>query len=90
MTCNTLQYSKLYLKDIERCKRRHWKIEKLECIIRILEVGKILPLSSFDHSLKGDYVSLRECHIQPDWLLIYRVKDNVVYLYRTGSHSDLF
>lgn len=90
MASYTLKQSNKFYKDLEKCKRKNLDLVKLNLIVELLVNSKKLPYRSKDHSLKGDYVSLRECHIEPDWLLIYRVKDNVVYLYRTGSHSDLF
>lgn len=61
-------------------------------MIRILSRGEALPEKSKDHALTGDWIGHRECHILPDWLLIYRIEDDVLVLTltRTGTHSDLF
>jgi addiction module toxin, relE/stbE family len=64
----------------------------LEKVIELLANQKPLPEKNRDHQLSGDYAGCRECHITPDWLLIYEVADEelILYLTRTGSHSDLF
>lgn len=59
-------------------------------ILESLVAGKPLPARYRDHALVGVYSGLRECHIKPDWLLIYRLVDDDVVLVRTGTHSDLF
>ena len=60
--------------------------------LKKLANGEELPPKNRDHALSGDFSGCRECHIQPDWLLIYEIDDNTLYLYltRTGTHSDLF
>ena len=67
-------------------------VELLENIIALLAMGEPLPAKNKDHALTGNWVGHRECHILPDWLLIYRVEDDVLVLTlaRTGTHSDLF
>ena len=66
-------------------------IELLDNIIRKLSCGEMLPEKNRDHALTGDWVGHRECHILPDWLLVYRVEDDILVLTlaRTGTHSDL-
>ena len=73
-------------------KRRGLNLKDLTDVIDMLQEGKILPLKYRDHLLTGNYKGFRECHINPDWLLIYKKKEaiKVVSLYRTGSHSDIF
>ena len=68
------------------------KIELLEEVIAMLAMGETLPDKHKDHALTGNWVGHRECHILPDWLLIYRIEDEVLVLTlaRTGTHSDLF
>ena len=80
------------MKDLKRMHRRGYDISLLTEIIRKLSEGKALPEKNKDHSLSGDYIGCRECHITPDWLLIYEIYDRelILYLTRTGSHSDLF
>ena len=65
---------------------------KLEEVIAMLAMGETLPDKHKDHALTGNWVGHRECHILPDWLLIYRIEDEVLVLTlaRTGTHSDLF
>ena len=85
-------WTKEFKKDYKRVMKRHLKIELLDDIIRALSRGEELPERNRDHALTGDWVGHRECHIQPDWLLIYRIEDNVLVLTlaRTGTHSELF
>ena len=72
--------------------KRGLKIKLLEDVIAALAMGETLPEKNKDHALTGDWVGHRECHIQPDWLLVYRIEDDVLVLTlsRTGTHSDLF
>lgn len=79
-------------KDYKLALKRHMDIELLDNIIRSLSRGETLPEKNKDHALTGDWVGHRECHIQPDWLLVYRIEDDVLVLTlsRTGTHSDLF
>ena len=72
--------------------KRHMDMDLLDHIIRALSRGETLPERNKDHSLTGDWVGHRECHIQPDWLLVYRMEEDVLVLTlaRTGTHSDLF
>lgn len=81
-----------FKKDYKLAMKRHLKIELLDEVIRLLARGEKLPDKYKDHSLTGNWVGHRECHVQPDWLLVYRVEDDVLVLTlsRTGSHSDLF
>ena len=81
-----------FQKDLKRAKRRGYDIALLTSIIKMLAAGEPLPAKNKDHDLSGDYVGCRECHITPDWLLIYEVdrEDLILYLTRTGTHSDLF
>ena len=81
-----------FKKDYKLALKRNMDIELLDNIIRALSRGEILPEKNKDHSLSGDWVGHLECHIQPDWLLVYRIDDDVLVLTlsRTGTHSDLF
>jgi len=92
MTKYTLKYTTQFKKDYKRSLRRHLKIELLDEIISKLAKGEPLPAQNKDHDLDGEWSGHRECHIQPDWLLIYHISDNVLVLTltRTGTHSDLF
>lgn len=81
-----------FKRDYKLAMKRHLKISLLEEVVAHLALGEPLPDKNHDHALTGDWVGHRECHIQPDWLLIYRIEDDVLVLTlaRTGSHSDLF
>ena len=81
-----------FKKDYKLALKRHLEIERLDDIIRCLSRGETLPEKNKDHALTGTWVGHRECHILPDWLLVYRVEDDVLVLTfaRTGTHSDLF
>lgn len=78
-------------KDYKRAKRNpQWPIAELQRIVRTLATGEALAPKHRDHKLSGDHADCRECHIRPDWLLIYRIDAEVLHLVRTGSHADLF
>lgn len=81
-----------FKKDYKLAMKRHMNVDLLDDIVRTLSRGEPLPEKNRDHALTGDWVGHRECHIQPDWLLIYRIEGDVLVLTltRTGSHSDLF
>ena len=81
-----------FKKDYKLALKRHFNIDLLDDIIRALSRGEALPEKNKDHALSGDWTGHRECHIQPDWLLVYRIEDDVLVqtLARTGTHSDLF
>lgn len=81
-----------FKKDYKLAIKRGLNIDLLDKIIRALSRGEMLPEKNKDHELTGDWAGHRECHIQPDWLLIYRIEDDILVLTlsRTGSHSDLF
>jgi mRNA interferase YafQ len=77
-------------KDVKRAKKRSWEMSKLSEVIRILGQGDLEDRQYRDHPLKGKYEGLRECHLAPDWLLIYHSSIEQVLLVRTGTHADLF
>lgn len=88
----TIKYHTIFKKDYKRIKKRGYDMRRLEKVVTLLAEGKSLPAEYKDHDLIGDYKGCRECHIAPDWLLVYEiVKDELLlYLTRTGTHSDLF
>ena len=88
----TIKYHTMFKKDFKRIKKRGYDISRLEKIDELLATEVPLPEQFKDHNLSGNYNGFRECHIAPDWLLIYQVNNNelVLVLSRTGSHSDLF
>lgn len=87
-----LEFTRQYLKDLKLARKRNLNEEKLNEIILKLLNGEKLPAANKDHALKGNYKDCRECHIAPDWLLIYSVGESlkIITLIRTGSHADLF
>lgn len=88
----TVKPTSRFQKDLKRIKKRGYDISLLTDIIKKLANGEQLPEKNKDHSLSGDYLGCRECHITPDWLLIYEIDNGTLLLYltRTGTHSDLF
>ena len=88
----TIKYQAAFKKDYKRVKKRGYDIRLLEKTIALLAEGKALPSEYRDHALVGDYSGCRECHIAPDWLLVYEIVEDelLLYLTRTGTHSDLF
>ena len=81
-----------FKKDFKLAKKRGLKMELLREVITVLAMGEALPEKNKDHALTGNWIGHRECHILPDWLLVYRLEDEVMVLTltRTGTHSDLF
>ncbi len=85
-----LQVAKQFKKDVKRLKKQGKQLEKLKSIIDTICVGEVLVEKFHDHKLVGNYNNARECHIEPDWLLIYELSEETVKLRRTGSHAELF
>jgi mRNA interferase YafQ len=79
-----------FRRDLKRAVKRGKDLAKLKTIVQSLADGKPLPPRNRDHTLSGDWSGCRECHIEPDWLLIYYVEGKTLWLCRTGTHSDLF
>ena len=81
-----------FRRDYKRIKSRGYDLDLLEQVVNTLAEEKPLPPENKDHSLSGNWSGFRECHIQPNWLLIYRVREKELelLLMRTGTHSDLF
>lgn len=86
----TIRYSTKFKKDFKNCVKRNYQISLLQQAIDTLRIPDVLPIKNKDHSLSGNYTGYRECHIEPDWLLIYKQNKSELILYRTGTHSDLF
>ena len=84
--------SNRFKKDLKNAAKRGYDLDLLDAVVSTLASQQPLPEKNRDHSLTGDYIGFRECHILPDWLLIYRVynEDLLLFLSRTGTHSDLF
>lgn len=81
-----------FQRDLKRIQKRGYDITLLKDVLNLLVNGEILPIKYKDHNLSGNFKGCRECHITPDWLLIYEISDDelILYLTRTGTHSDLF
>lgn len=84
--------SNQFKKDLKTAKKRGYNLDLLDEVVTKLSNSQPLEVKNRDHELSGIYKGFRECHIQPDWLLIYRINNNdlILFLSRTGTHSDLF
>lgn len=87
-----IKYTNQFKKDLKLAKKQDKNLDKLFDAVNILAEGRTLEARYSDHDLYGNYKGTRECHIEPDWLLIYEIMDDVLVLmlYRLGSHSELF
>ena len=88
----SLHYTNTYLKDLKLARRRRLDEDRLNEVIKMLLSGEPLPANLHNHLLTGDYKGYWECHVNPDWLLLYE-KDTeirIISLYRTGTHADIF
>lgn len=79
-----------FKRDVKRLQKRGKDLTKLRSALVLLLEEKPLPPQYRDHSLRGDWEGFRDLHIEPDWLLLYRIRDGELQLARTGSHADLF
>lgn len=79
-----------FKKDLKVCIKRKYDIILLYAVVDTLRIPDKLPIKNKDHLLAGNFNGYRECHITPDWLLIYKISDDELLLDRTGTHSDLF
>ncbi len=91
MNC-VLRQTTQFKKGLKRVRKQGKDLLKLSAVVELLAKGSPLPPANHDHALSGDYAGCRECHIEPDWLLVYRYQQEelVLLLVDTGSHSDLF
>ncbi len=87
-----IKYTAQFKKDLKQAQKQHKDLDSLFEVIDLLAEGGKLDAKHRDHDLSGNYKGARECHIEPDWLLIYEIRSNVLVLmlYRLGSHSELF
>ena len=83
-------YTHQFEKDLKRARRRGKDLGKLKTIARTLLAGEPVDPIHRDHRLVGNYVGRRECHLEPDWLLVYKVEDDRLIFERIGTHADLF
>ncbi len=79
-----------FRRDVKLAEKRGKDMAKLRELVVLLAAGEPLPQRYKDHSLGGEWRRFRDCHIEPDWLLIYKIEGDDLYLVRTGTHSDLF
>ena len=86
----TIRRTSQFKRDVKRMQRQGKDLEKLKRVLESLVKGEGLASKYRDHVLVGQYKGTRECHIEPDWLLIYELAESEIVLIRTGSHSDLF
>ena len=84
--------SNRFKKDLKLARKRGLNLDVLRTVVNILASGEKLDREYRDHDLTGEYAGFRECHMQPDWLLVYRIEQEELelFLFRTGTHSDLF
>ncbi|MEA2114690.1 MAG: type II toxin-antitoxin system YafQ family toxin [Thermodesulfobacteriota bacterium] len=85
-----IHYTTQFKKDYKRIKRQNKNPKKLENVIKLLLSGRELDSQYKDHPLIGNWKGHRDCHVEPDWLLIYRITSDDLYLERTGTHAELF
>ncbi|MGB8842078.1 MAG: type II toxin-antitoxin system YafQ family toxin [Aliidongia sp.] len=83
-------YSGQFKRDVKRAEKRGKDLNKLKELVRLLIAGQPLPARYKDHALKGEWANFRDAHIEPDWLMIYKIDGNVLRFERTGTHADLF
>lgn len=83
-------YQRAFEKDVKKAKKRNKDLSKLKDVITDLINEKELPPKFRNHKLQGNFTGYFECHVEPDWLLIYKVDKNNIFFVRTGTHSDLF
>ncbi len=84
------RFTKQFEKDLKRIQKRGKSVKKLKDVIKMLTNEELLKPRLKDHILSGNYVGRRECHLESDWLLIYKLEGLEITFERTGSHSDLF
>ena len=86
----TALYTRQFKKDLKLAQKRRKDTDELKNVMTLLVEGNILSGKYRDHPLRGKFSGYRECHLEPDWLLIYKLTSEEVYFVRTGTHSDLF
>jgi mRNA interferase YafQ len=85
-----IEYSNTFKKNVKLMQKRGKDMNKLKTVTELLVNGSGLPQKYRDHSLVGKYINHKECHIEPDWLLIYRIENDTIFFEEMGTHSDLF
>jgi mRNA interferase YafQ len=90
MTLRRLFTTSAFERDLRRMKRQRKNLDKLEAIVELLRVNDVLPPKCRVHPLRGEWEGHWDCHVEADWVLIYKLPPGVLILVRTGSHSELF
>ena len=90
MMNRNVHYTKKFRNDVKMCVKRSYDLKLLYTMMKRMESGKMPGIENRDHYLTGKYTGCRECHLSPDWLLIYRISNDLLIFIRTGTHSDLF
>ena len=85
-----LRPSGAFTRDLKRLARRGYDLARLEALIQTLQRGEALETSARPHPLKGEWKGYWDCHLAPDWILIYKITAHEIWLVRTGTHADLF
>lgn len=83
-------FTKRFEKDVKAIEKRGWNIPAMKKLIRLILEGTPLPREYNDHALKGEWIGRRGPHVEPDWVLIYKIDGDSVIFERTGSHADLY
>jgi len=83
-------FTRQFEKDLKRMEKRGKELQKIKAVMSLLIAEEQLGERYRDHTLIGNYKGRRECHIEPDWLLIYKLEEEIIIFERTGTHSDLF
>lgn len=84
------EFTTKFKKDLKKIQKSGAKVDKLHAVMSKLIDEEDLPAKNRDHTLIGDYIGCRECHVTPDWLLVYKIEADMIVFTRTGGHSDLF
>ena len=83
-------YTRQFEKDLKRCRRRGWNLEKFKIVAGTLLAGQALDAIHRDHKLVGTWAGRRDCHVESDWVLIYKLDGEILIFERMGTHADLF
>ena len=85
------EYTNKFQRDLALVQRRGYRVDKLKAVMERLICEEVpLPAQNRDHTLSGNFSGYRECHVDPDWLLVYYYEDGVIVFARTGTHADIF
>ena len=86
----SIRYTSAFKRDFKKAEKQRKDAAKLRAVLELLVAGKALPEKCRDHDLGGNWKGYRDCHIEPDWILLYRIEGKELILVRLGSHSDVF